>query len=167
MRIILIGCLSGLVTGLLVQRGTVPLAWLAVLLAGCVAVNLLCLALFPRIVERIRGRLEAQPLRAFLSGLLALLMAVWLVSNLTPPLRGLVGLGLGLLGLALLVAGMPAATAAWMGQRLVPEQPSRRQLIVGTSVWGASLVVPVVGWLLAVGLAVSGLGASLLSLRSA
>lgn len=162
MKSLLRGLVAGLLAGLLFQRGLVPLALLALLLAGCVAVNLLSAALFPRIVEGIRRPLERQPLRSFLSGVLVLLVGIWVVVSLTPPLRGLAAVVLLAGGLAVLLAGMPAATASWVGHRLVPEQPPRRQLVVGTWIWGATLVVPVVGWLLAAGLAVSGLGASVL-----
>ncbi len=157
------GLAAGLAAGFLLARGFVPLTWLALLMGGCVAVNLLCAALFPRSVARTRRRLEHNPLRAFLCGLLALVAGAWLVVNLGPG----AAVPLLVVGLAVVLAGMPAATAAWMGQRLAPELSARRQLVVGTWVWGASLVVPVIGWLLAAGLAVSGLGASLLGVRTA
>jgi len=163
MKTLIRGLVVGLVAGLLLRHGLFPLAWLALLLAGCVAVNLVSSALFPGLVGRLRGPLERHPLRAFLCGVLALLVGVWAVLSLAPPLRGLAIAGLVLGLLAVVLAGMPAAIAGWMGQRLVPEQNARRQLIVGTGVWGATLVVPVVGWLLAAGLAISGLGASVLA----
>ncbi len=159
-----LGVLGG---GLVIRAGAPPaLAGLALLsAAGLVGLNLLELALWHKTIARIRQAVEGVPVRALLVGILTVLMGVLLASisagTKVAPLSAL--FLVGCFSLALL-GGVPAATAQLVGARLEPEAPLSRQTVVGTLVLFCAMLLPVVGWLLALGLVLTTLGGGVLSL---
>lgn len=132
------------------------------LLASLTAWAVLVTALWP---DRVRSRarlLRAFPLRSWLVGLLVLALQGLLLAAV--PHGGVAALLL--LADLLVAATVLPAVGALAGRRLGFRGPART-VAAGTALVGAASLLPVLGWLLALNLAVASLGAALLPGKAA
>jgi len=112
---------------------------------------LLLRALFPAVVERSRDRVGARPVASFLVGLVpaALLFGGGLALLSAPP-PGLKALGLALLLLGFLLAGIGfAALSTLVGERLPGREDEGRPwrpLLRGAACLELSFLFPFLGW---------------------
>jgi hypothetical protein len=126
--------------------------------------------MLPDLLERSRAHLDGVPRRSLLvgliNGLFFLVLAV-ILGNSGVGLLALLGLLLTLALLLLTVVGL-GVLAGTVGRRVFalwerPASPAAR-LLVGSVALEALLFVPLVGWLVLIGLGLSGFGAVLLAL---
>ncbi|MGE0488987.1 MAG: hypothetical protein AB7S38_07200 [Vulcanimicrobiota bacterium] len=159
-----LGALGG---ALLARAGAPPaLAGIALTsLAGMAALNLLEAALWERPIEKAIDAAEGHPLRACLAGLLSVMMLVliWNTCRFTA-LAPVAGLFVLMLTLIAMLVGLPAVCATLVGRRLEPSGSKNAQIIWGTAVLMGTMMVPVLGWLLALGVCLAGLGGGVLAL---
>lgn len=159
-----LGALGG---ALLTRAGAPPaLAGIALTsLAGMAALNLLEAALWGRPIEKAIEAAEQNPLRAFLAGLLTVtvLVLIWNTCRFTG-LAPVAGLFVLMVTLVAMLVGLPAVCAKLVGRRLEPEGSNNAQVVWGTVVLMGTLMVPILGWLLALGVCLAGLGGGVLAL---
>lgn len=156
------GLFAGLLASLLLVRAGFPPALAGLVLwaaAGILGLSLLQFAFLRNIIRQSTQAARKQPLRAFLTGLLALEIPVLLASLLrlggSPRLAALLLL---FLGAALITLFWPAAISLQIGQRLAPDCDEPGQVLAGSAVFSGTLLIPVLGWLwlLALGLLATG-----------
>jgi hypothetical protein len=128
---------------------------------GLAACAMVAAAMWPGPVSRAHDGLAAHPLRCGLIGLLIVLGEVFLVVHGGRPVL----LACLLLDLVWLAQGLPALTAL-MGERLgASSRP--RAVAQGSLLFGATGILPVIGWLLGLTLLMQALGAAVLPVRPA
>ncbi|MDY7077153.1 MAG: hypothetical protein SXV54_09540 [Chloroflexota bacterium] len=144
---------------------------LGMAIVGLPPMLILLTALVPGYVERARAVVQAQPRRSFALGLvnglffgaLSLLTgAEWAPVTLIGGLSLVIVLPLFLV-LGLLVAAGIAGERIWLQ---VTSRPGSLlgATVLGTLVLGLTLLVPILGWVLFLGLTLTGLGASIQAL---
>ena len=158
----------GALGGALITRAGAPpaLAGIALTsLAGMAALNLLETALWGKPIQKAIEAAEDKPLRALLAGLLTVLVLVLIVNTCRfTGLAPLAGLFVLMVSAIALLVGLPAVCARLVGRRLEPEGSRNVQVVWGTVVLMGTLLVPVLGWLLALGVVLAGLGGGVLAL---
>lgn len=138
---------------------------------GLPALLILLTALVPNYVRRARGVMHKWPGRSFLLGLInfAFFFAVALLANVEfAPVQLVGALSVLVVLPILLTAGLLTATGV-VGERVWQQVTSRSasllgSLAIGILVMGLTLLVPIIGWMLFLGLVFTGLGASIIVL---
>ena len=148
-----------------------PICLSGMTIAGLPAMLVLLTALAPGYVERARAVMRDRPWRSFLLGLVNTLFfgALSLLTSADWAPVALVG-GFSLIVVLplFMVLGLLVA-AGIVGERIWLQIASRPgsllgSLVLGILVLGLTLLVPIFGWLLFLGLILSGLGAGILAL---
>ncbi len=143
---------------------------LTALVLGVPPFFLLLLALLPTWVERAEAVVQARPWRAFGLGLLNLaffFVLGLLVATEITPLAVIGAISFIILSLLLLAGLLIAAVVA--GRQVLRRVAERRgtplgALLLGLLLCYLSLFVPILGWLLVLGLVAAGLGGVILAL---
>ncbi len=145
------GLILGLISAVLFLRAGVPPALVALVLwtvGGTIGISLMQFAFLNRSIQASTQAAVAKPLRAFLLGVLVLLVPIFAASCLK-----LLGAdGLATLSVILFFGGLilliwPANIAYLVGRRLLPEAPETRQVTAGSFVTSTALLVPILGWI--------------------
>jgi hypothetical protein len=140
-------------------------------IAGLPAMLVVLTALLPGYVQRARSVMQARPGRSFLIGLANFVffgVLVLLAEAPFPPVAFLGAFSLLIIVPTLLVVGLLIATGI-VGERLWLQIAERSgsllgSLIIGMATLGVALLVPILGWLLFLGLVLTGLGAAIIAL---
>lgn len=145
------GIMMGLFSALLLIRAGFPPALAGVFLwiiGGAIALSLLQFAFLQKTIRDSAEAAKEQPLRAFLVGVLILLVPVLAASCMS--LGGAQELGAFAIfvffGLVFMIF-WPAAVSYVIGQRLAPQHTGPGRITAGSVVATSSLMLPVLGWL--------------------
>jgi hypothetical protein len=147
------------------------IAFLCAPAVGLPALLILLTALVPKYVGRARGVMHKWPGRSFLLGQVNFMFffAIALFADVEFIPVQLIGAFSMFIALPiLLTAGLLAATGV-VGERVwqqISPKPASLlgSLVIGILVMGLTLLVPIVGWMLFLGLVFAGLGASIIAL---
>ena len=147
------------------------ICWLGAAIVGLPAMLVLLTALVPGYVERARAVMRERPWRSFMLGLVNALFfaALSLLSGVDfAPVAFLGGFSLVVVLPLFLLAGLLVATGI-AGERIWAQIASRPgtllgSLVLGTLALGLTVLVPIFGWLLFLGLTLTGLGAGIMAL---
>lgn len=145
------GIIMGLLGALLLVRAGFPPAIGGILLwvlGGAIALSLLQFAFLQSTIRASAEAAKKQPLRAFLLGILILLVPILAASCMS--LGGAEELGALAIGLffgGVFMVFWPAAVSYEIGQRLAPQQTGAGRVTAGSLVATSSLMLPVLGWL--------------------
>jgi hypothetical protein len=140
-------------------------------IVGLPAILILTTVLVPGYVKRAQGVMHKWPGRSFLLGLVNLVFffAIALLSNVNfAPIKLIGALSLLLIMPFLLTIGLLIA-AAVAGDRLWQQIASKSAALIGAVVLGIpllglTLLVPIIGWIVFLGVVCTGLGASIIVL---
>ncbi|MFL7792499.1 MAG: hypothetical protein AB8I69_10195 [Anaerolineae bacterium] len=140
-------------------------------IVGLPAVLILTTALVPGYVKRAQGVMHKWPGRSFLMGLVNLVFffAIALLANVNfAPVKLIGALSLFIIMPSLLTIGLLIAVAV-TGDRLWQQITSKPAALIGAVVLGIPLVgltllVPILGWIIFLGVVCAGLGASIIAL---
>ncbi len=146
-------------------------ALILILLLGFSSLLVLLGVLLPGYAERARSTVRSHPGRSFLLGLVNLVFFLAMAALFQVPfvpLQVLAGLFLFLLLPILIVLGLLAASGL-IGEHVwshFTSKPGRLLafLLIGNAVILLSLLVPIVGWLLFLGVLLTGIGAAIAAL---
>lgn len=145
------GILLGILGALLLVRAGFPPAVAGLLLwmvGGAVGLSLLQYAFLQRVITESTEASRRQPLRAFLVGILVLLVPVLAASCMS--LGGAQELGVFSVVLFFSLTFLifwPAAVSYQIGDRLAPHHNGAGRVTAGSVVATSSLMLPVLGWL--------------------
>lgn len=138
--------------------------------AGLPALLILLTALAPDYVERARGVMRRWPGRSFLLGLVnfAFFFAVALLANAEFAPVQLIGALSVLIALPILLTAGLLAAAGVAGERIWRQLASKPasllgSLAIGVLMMNLTLLAPIVGWMLFLGLVFTGLGAFIIA----
>lgn len=145
------GVLMGIFGALLLVRAGFPPAVAGLLLwmlGGAIGLSLLQFAFLSGVIQDSTEASRRQPLRAFLVGILVLLIPILAASCMS--LGGAKQLGafsiIAFFSLTFLIF-WPAAVSYQIGQRLAPHHSGPGRVTAGSVVATSSLMLPVLGWL--------------------
>lgn len=145
------GLVLGLLAALLFLRAGIPPALAALVLwmvGGVIGLSLLQYAFLQDTVRTSTRAARENPLRAFLVGVLVLMVPFLSASCFKlAGAQELGALSLLLFFSTLLLILWPANIAYIIGERLAPELSRTRQVAAGSFVAATSLLIPVFGWI--------------------
>lgn len=174
----IVGGIRGLVPwimrGLLLGRPVVPdLAWVWTVLGITFVVSLVLLLLFGQAVRSSSEAVTTRPLRAFLTGMLVLVVSGPLIVILAASVVGLVVVPVVFFALLAAWTIGKVGVACGIGQRIVPESDPEsrlqavRSLVIGFVLVVLAYMVPVLGFVTWSLVSVLGLGAATIATMAA